>query len=589
MPADMRHAFFLLPLLALPLATAACPTERMPPPKDALAPEDEWSRIPPSKEWLYATSEFNGPHKAECEHVLGWVKGEDACKASFCEHGRDLAGEWLTRCTNLAPPEAVATVRGLQGTLGGRTSEKPSDCARRYEDLVRDGCGEDKTCEATGQRWATRCAKSEGTPLVLRILQRTIERKMEQGADPLKLDHRTCEELRVDVMEAGRCKDRFVCADAIPKVTAYRDRCETEADRPSLAVAVAEMTVLVGSGKPSVEPILINAGGSGLEPGQVPVMLEDKSGGVITVCEERASDLERYVNARRGCSAGKMVVARAFQNPSHGVEVRAGSLDFPDDATFSARYPTIVGAGELELRDRELAAALGAELGKAADLGRTAAGAAEAGRMVAKAAITHALAIKRSPAVRAVFAKHDGDLAPALREIARAKIAATKGKVAPADAAGLLNRGKTRAFADLAADGSVQIDAASRGFTLDTTTFLPRATESYFGVLKAARPRKVDAKTVKAEKARGTTEAQTCGAWIKKLSETKKALASCNFGLEPCDDAKQAALVKGVDEARRSVESAFHSVETTRTGGAADEAEAITRAAEAAGCREPWW
>jgi len=587
MPADMRHALFLLPLLALPLATTACPTESMPPAKEAMPADDEWSRIPPSKEWLYATSEFNGPHKAECDHVLGWVKGEEPCKASLCEHGRDLAGEWLTRCSAMEPPDAVSTVRGLQGTLGERTSAKPSDCARRYEDMVRDGCGEDKTCESTGQRWATRCAKSEGTPLVLRILQRTIERRMEQGSEPLKLDHRTCEELRADVMEAGRCKDRFVCADAIPRVTAYRDRCESDAERPSLAVAVAEMTVLVGSGKPTAEPILI--GTNALEPGQVPVMLEDKSGGVITVCEERASDLARYVAARRGCSAGKMVVARAFQNANHGVEVRAGSLDFPDDATFSARYPTIVGAGELELRDREAAAALGADLGKAVELGRTAAGAPEAGRLVAKLAITHALAIKRSPVIRAAFAKHDGDLAPALREIARAKIAATRSKVAPADVAGLLGRGKTRAFADLGPDGNVQIDAASHGFTLDTTTFLPKATESYFGVLKGTRPRKVDGKTVKAEKARGVIEAQTCGAWLKKLSETKRSLASCNFGLEPCDDARQAALVKGVDDARRSVESAFHSVESTRTGGAAEEADAITRAAEAAGCREPWW
>ena len=152
----MRHAFFLVSLLALPLATAACPTERMPPPREAHQPEDEWSRIPPSKEWLYATSEFNGPHKAECDHVLGWVKGEDACKASLCEHGRDLAGEWLTRCSGLEPPDLVGTVQRLSGTLGGRITEKPTDCARRFDDMVRDGCGADATCEATGQRWATR-------------------------------------------------------------------------------------------------------------------------------------------------------------------------------------------------------------------------------------------------------------------------------------------------------------------------------------------------------------------------------------------------------------------------------------------------
>src|ERR1700761_190192 len=103
MRALMRHhAFIVLSLLALPLITAGCPTERMPLPKEALPAEDEWSRIPPSKEWLFAPSEFNGTHQAECEHVLGWVKGEEPCRASLCEHGRDLAGEWLTRCSTLS-------------------------------------------------------------------------------------------------------------------------------------------------------------------------------------------------------------------------------------------------------------------------------------------------------------------------------------------------------------------------------------------------------------------------------------------------------------------------------------------------------
>src|ERR1700731_3425294 len=103
-----------IPILAMSFAVAGCPTEREQRARDALPSDDEWSRMAPSKEWLYATGEFSGPHKAECEHVLGWVKGEEACKASLCEHGRDLAAEWLTRCTNLEDAALVTSAKEIQ-------------------------------------------------------------------------------------------------------------------------------------------------------------------------------------------------------------------------------------------------------------------------------------------------------------------------------------------------------------------------------------------------------------------------------------------------------------------------------------------
>jgi hypothetical protein len=552
-----------------------------------MAPEDEWSKIPPSKEWLYATGEFNGPHKAECDHVLGWVKGEDACRASLCQHGRDLAAEWLTRCTPLEDPGIVDTVKRVQAELTDRAQAKATECAKSLEGLVRDGCGDDKTCLPTGQRWATRCAKSDGAPLVMRILQRTIERRQEQGADPVKLDPRTCDELRADVAEAGKCKDRFVCGDMIPRVEAYRARCEGEDERPTIATAVMELTVLVGGGKPP-EAILVRPGAPPIQPDELPVALADGSGGVLTICEERASELGRYVNGRKGCQAGRMVVARAFPTP-RGLEVRVGSLDFPDDVTFSVRYPTIVAARELEARDKEATHALTSELAKATELGKVPARAAEAAALLTRAVLAHALSIRRSPAVKAVFARFDAGLVPALREIARAKIAATRGKVGPADVAGLLGRAQKRAFADLAADGSVQIGVATRGATLETGGLFPAAMTAYTDALKGARGRKVDARTARAEKAKGAAAAATCGASEKKLQDTKKALVSCNFALEVCDEARQTALAKSVDEARVAAEAAFHELDLARTGGAAEEADALDRAAAAAGCREPWW
>jgi hypothetical protein len=556
-------------------------------PRDNLPPEDEWAKIPPSKDRLDATGEFSGPHKAECDHVLGWLKGEEACKASLCEHGRELAAEWLTRCSALEAPEIVESARKAQAELTPRAAEPATECGKRFDAMVREGCGDDATCAVTGQRWATRCAQSEGTPLVMRILQRALERKAEQGSEPVKLDPRTCDDLRKDVAEAGKCKDRFVCQESIPRVEAYRDRCEREGERPSIATAVHELTVLVGGGKPP-EPILVKPGSPALGAADVPVVLADGSGGVIFVCEERATDLARYLGSRQSCQGGKMVVARAFPT-SRGVEVRVGALDFPNEGAFSARYPTILASGEINARDREAAASLAATLDQAIEKGRSSGTMTEAIRLLAKAVSDHALALRRSAAVRDALTKRDEALSPVLKEIAKAKLAAGKGfKVPPADSAGLYARARTRAFADLGPDGAVQVHAGGRGFTLDTTALLPRAMEAYLAALKPAHTRKLDKKTAAAEKARGLAAAQACGDSEKKLQEEKKSLVSCNFGLEACSDTRHAALAKSVDEARVAAEAAFHDLEDARTADAED-ADAIARAAATAGCREPWW
>jgi hypothetical protein len=566
---------------------AGCPTERMPLPREALPPEDDWSRMAPSKEWLYATGEFSGPHKAECDHVFGWVKGEEPCNASLCEHGRDLAAEWLTRCTPFEDAPLVSAAQSLQTQLAGRSAEAATECGKRLEGMVRDGCGEDATCAATAQRWATRCAKTEGTPLVMRILQRSLERKAEQGSEPVKLDPRTCDELRKDLSEAARCKDRFACAEAVPRVGIYRDRCESDAERPTIATAVAELTVLVGGSKPA-ESILVQEGSPTLSPSDVPVGLSDGAGGVIYVCEERASDLARYVGARKSCAAGKMVVARAFPT-AKGIEVKVGTLEFPDDSSFSARYPTIVAAGELDQRDKEAAGALDLAAGKAAELGKSSGNVAEAARILTAAVLSHTLSIKRSAAARDALTRRDELLVPVMKEIARAKAAAARApRVPSADAAGLLARARSRAFADLFPDGSVQIGAATRALTLGTAAILPRAMEAYLGVLKNAKPRKLDPRSAGAEKARGIAAAQTCGASVKKLQESKKALLGCNFGLEVCENARQVALGKAVDDARAAAENAFRDLETARTADPED-ADTINRAAESASCREPWW
>jgi hypothetical protein len=581
-----RALLILVPLSAIPFL-GGCPTEPSMRAKDPVVVEDEWTRLAPSKEWLHATADFSGDHKAECAHVLESVKGEETCHASLCEHGRDLADDWLQRCPKFTSKDTLAEVKELKEKLVTRATEKATDCGKDFDGILRDGCGaEDATCEAAGQRWATRCGKSEATPLVMRLLEKTIERKLSEPAT-IELDPRTCDELRADVAAVADCKDQFACAAALPKLESYRSRCNGEADKPTITTAVQLLTVLVGAGKPG-EPILTRPGGAGILPDEAPVVLADSSGAVITICDERASDFTRYFAGRKACTGGKMVVARAFKT-ARGVEVRVGALDFPDDATFVARYPTIVGARETEARDKEEAAALDADLTKAVALAGNAAGAVEAYRVLARAIAAHVPGIRRSAALRGLVTARDEALTLALKELGKAKVAALKGKVAAPDADGLIVRAKTRAFADVAADGTVQLGATSRADRLETSAILPKSMAAYLDALKPAKPKKLDKKAVQAAKGTGTDAAFACGTALRRLQESKIALINCSFGLETCDDGKTTGLKKSVDDARTAAEAAYHDLDMARTGGAVDEADALAKTAETAGCREPWW
>ncbi len=151
------------------------------------------------------------------------------------------------------------------------------------------------------------------------------------------------------------------------------------------------------------------------------------------------------------------------------------------------------------------------------ELAQNAAGAAEAYRVLARTLIAHAPAIRRSAGLRAQVTSRDEALVLALKELGKAKVAALKGRVPAPDADGLIERARTRAFADVTPEGAVQIGVATRADRLDTTALLPQATAAYLAALKPARPRKLDKNAVQAAKAAGTAAAASCGAAMRKL------------------------------------------------------------------------
>lgn len=199
------------------------------------AKKDPWEERPHTPAWLYATSGFSGDHKQECEEVLSWIKGEALCKNVQCEHGKALADEWLERCPTHSP-SGEAEVKELKERFGQALSEPASPCGESAEELLRDGCsGEGSACAAKAQNFATKCGKSETTPMVLRAITRAVRRNLEDGGE-FELDLRTCEELRTWLAEGTMCAQQFACEDMMKRVDVYRARCEG-LEKPTVGTA----------------------------------------------------------------------------------------------------------------------------------------------------------------------------------------------------------------------------------------------------------------------------------------------------------------------------------------------------------------
>ncbi len=571
------------PIVAVLFLAAACASEAPKRRAEEPRPADPWDDVPHSNEWLYATREAKGSHEAECKAAFEWIDGESGCRGTGCAHGKDLAKDWLARCEPHDGAHVDAVKKALP-ELSTKARQESSPCTEEADVLLRDGCPKSGDCAVAVQSWATRCAKAEGSPLTVRMLERVVERKSGERA---KLDVRGCDDLLGDITKGAACANTFACEESLKEVEAYRTRCEGAGDKPGMATAVLTLSIQHGAGRPA-KPVLARP--PALKNRELPTALDDGMGAALWVCGERTKDLARYLEKRRTCTSGEVVYARAWKRDG-GFDVRLGKLAFPDDRTFSARFPSLALDGELELRDAQELAAFEAELTKIGELAQRSP--ADAAVSLGKAIVARALALHRSGAFREALASKDGALVPAMRELGARKAKAAKTKLTVAELAGFVARARTRAFADVTADGAVSPGVATRATELETEGVLTKGMAAYVDALKPAeaqaRLRKVDARTAKLALAYGKIQAETCGAAEKRLNAAEQKMLACAFGVEPCDEAGAAALTKEIDDARQQADTARHQLDAVVTGAAAAHKSELVELASSAGCLEPWW
>jgi hypothetical protein len=579
--AARRAAMWLLPPL---LAVSACvPTPEKRPRVVTPRVEDPWTKTTTVPEWLYVTSDAGGSKEAECGAVLTWVRKEAVCKGRLCEHGRDLAASWLERCSTIAPGD-VDEVKGRREALATAAAGPSSACVDEAEALLRDECGgEGTTWREAAQRWATRCARSDGSPLVMLILGRLVERRAEEGADE-PLDPRSCDELAKDLAGAAACAQRFPCEDAVRRVLAFRARCDA-IQAPPVATAVIELSILAGAQRES-PPVAAAATPGRVAPGDVPLALESGLGAVYRVCEDRVIDLPGYLASRRACDAGRLAVGHVFKAPDgRGIEVRLGAIDVAGgDAVVARRMPSLRVAGEAAARAAEELPALEGELTHVVGP----AGPAESARILARAVVAHARALRRSPDALGALAQHDAELAPAFRELGRAKATAST-RVSAAERPAFAVRAR-RPFADVTPEGAVVAGAFSRDAAmLELAERLPRSMAEYEaglgGLVKLAREARPGSRAADL----ASRHAATCGEAERRFRDAERTLVACGFSDAPCDAARVEGLAREIDDAQAAAERAYDEFARLRLGSPGSAGDAMDATATAALCSEPWW
>jgi hypothetical protein len=568
------------------ISLAACGPAN-PDPKDASSGglDDDLSAAD-SAEWLYATGSFSGDERQQCQHVRKWVLGEMKCQEAVCRHGHRLARDWLKQCEKVLP-KAAAEIKEVSQQLAARANQAESPCAEQLVVMLRDGCRNDEACEQHAQEWVTRCGPTEATPLVVEMLEKTIEQTLATPR-PVHLDGRHCEELAANVRAAAACDQRFKCQDELPKLAVLRERCMKPESAPlAPADGIALLSVLQGA-EQTLEPVVVAPTPVELSDQDAPVRLANGKGAVLAVCDQRVRDLAKYWEARQGCVDGEVIVVQLFDAPPPNRTLRVGVVPHANDATFARRFPSLLVAGEAELRKQVSAKQFAEAVDEAARLG----GAAGVSRL-SKALATHRRWLGTSQKVMQLLAERDAALVPLFAALGKRKQRAPKPMMAAERLVPLARRSQQLPLADVNADGRIELGACTAAAAFDFREALPQSLSKYragfaelselgshLRVVKRNPPPLVVAMR---------KHAAACGAAQIEVSSTEQSLLGCAFGVEQCSEKQVAEAMKRQDDAQSKAELAYARALVARAGLSDSERKGVGALVANEGCSVPWW
>lgn len=570
-------------ILFISLGAAACgvPSQPGDPVPRPAAPE---AAEPASAEWLYATEGVRGGRTAECRHLVEALSAEASCKGALCSHAASLSKDWLRVC-KARTPDLVAGIEARAASLSTKAAQLPAPCEAEAQRLIGKSCEGERDCPKAVQSWATRCS-DWSTPLVVRMLEVMVERKV---GERTRIDGRGCAELLGDVAKAGACAQQFACQDGLPVIEQYAQRCVAPTRPWGSTAAVLALAVRAGAA-PGVEPLPI-AGADKLDPALVPLAFEDGQGAVLMACGKRVAGVDAYLALRKGCVDEELVLARRFDGSS-GPVMRVGRLNHSSDASFLALFPSLRVEGEPKARYQAALPAFTAAL-KQAEVGADPKQAAQGVRGVMAAIEKNVDAVRNSSAFENALRDRDGALVPLFAALGAAKRKAIHPDLSSDRFVPALHRAQSLPLADLDAEGRVRLGAVSVAASVELADLLPKSVAAY-GEALSGRVKLLGKKTLTvaaADRLAAVADgaASRCGQAMKAFSAAEAALVGCAFGAPACDDGKLEAETKKADTARREAELAWPKAAVALASLPPEQRVGATKAAELAGCREPWW
>ena len=428
---------------------------------------------------------------------------------------------------------------------------EPTPCSRDFDRLLKDGC-QPADCAEKAQAWVTRCAEDEAGPLCIAMLQRAVERALGPEDAP-HLDTRSCAAMAKAVREAGKCPDESSCRDRAAEAEAYLAHCTTEDAKPDVLTALSVMGIVLGAAR-DPKPVAIADEPKLISAGDVPLALADGSGAILEICHRPVFERAEYFAAREKCQGTRLGVARITQAKDGSRQLQLGQLLVPEQLELTRLYPWLTVAGEDEELGKQRLEAVRTDLAAVTQAADSAAAAQLLG-FVDK----HADALARSEALREAVHAADAKLVPVLRRLGEAKAAAMRGNRDTLAQRGLLERARTRALADVAPDGKVQLGANTRAFWLETAKLWPEASAAHVAALATfertlQHSPKPAATAVEQQLGRAKGQAAACGAATRERLGTEQALLACAF--DGCEEARRSELAQRWQHARAAAEAA---------------------------------
>ncbi len=500
-----------------------------------------------SAAWIYSVGEVDSLGASDCAKARSLLEGERDCNGQACRPARDIARDYLASCGSIDSPDQVSKVKRGFESLRQSAAQPPYQCTDKVNHWMTDGCGGDGACQPDVQRWATRCAAKIRSPLTVQILERVIENSLTEP-HRVKLDVQGCPDLAKSLNQTKNCSISLTCDAALLAAAQYLARCaEGKNGEVPLREALSIARITLDAEK-DFKPIAVTAQPLELDTTLTAPILSDLSGQVLKVCGEPTTDLGGYLDQRRQCENGEVVLLRAASRDGNR-DLGLVRAPHRSDEAFALAFPGFAMRNEDKERDKRGLA----QLNQVLDSLGTSREAALKALNTAYAALP--LSLRRSDRVRQVLAQHETVLIPIMRELSDAKTGELTGHLSGPALVSLVNRALKLPFSDVSADGQVRTGAVCDLSELSFGPELKTVHDAYANPWtnleqRAAKTKIKGTPTAKSLSAFARKQAKICGTARQHAMAAVSQFNACLSAREPCDNDEQKVLWQKLRSAR---------------------------------------